>query len=167
MTVEVLQREYGLALRSNGTHIISTPRVETCIVWCGLDPINGVAFLCHFDFPFTANSIPKIINELAAITPANHEFQSQLLGGRPYTWSSATRRRIKSQISQQKILNINVEEGPYFKGLCGKGIYLNLESGEAGNCSGSPVIRISMKDIIQHNWNFFTSSEMKRAKGSA
>lgn len=167
MVVEVLQREYGFALRSNGHQIISTPRVESCVVWCGLDLKSGVAFLCHFDFPFTTRTLPIILKELAVLVPSKHIFKSFLLGGRPFTWSSATRKRVVAFLSQQSILNIELEEGPYFKGMSGKGIFLNLESGETGHCSSSPSQRNSLKDAIKNNWHIFTFSEMKRAIGSA
>lgn len=167
MRLEVLQREYGFALRSNGTQIISTPRVETCVVWCGLDIKNGVAFLCHFDFSFSTRTLPKILKELALLVPPNHKFKSFLLGGRPLSWSSGTRECVVAFLSQQSELTIELEEGPYFKGLRGKGIFIDLESGESGQCSSSPIYRNSLKDKLIHNWHILSSLEMKRAIGSA
>lgn len=167
MHLEILQREYGFAKKENSNSIfISTPRVETCVVWYGVDVKNGIGFLCHFDFPFTARAIPSILKELQSITPKEHLFKCQLLGGRKLSWSPWIRKNIHSELSKQKVINLSTEDGPYFKGFRGKGFSIDLNEGSYKIFTGKVQSRNSLKETMNHNFHICTFSPMRKAIGS-
>ena len=75
--------------------------------------MNKVAFLCHFDSPLSAKSLPDILEELAKHVPQEHHFEAVLIGGKRWFWSPITRKRIKEFASKQSVINLNFSDIPF------------------------------------------------------
>lgn len=151
-TVEVFQREYGIAATRAGHRRIITTGVTTCTIWLGWDSTSGVAFLAHFDYPWTAQRIPKILNEVAAVARPPYNFQSVLWGGKSckFLWSHATRKAIINEIAAYESLfsnfKIRVTSSEFHSGICQVGYGLNMVTWEHGVRAPDPEIRISRAD---------------------
>lgn len=139
-TLEVFQREYGMASIDQGVSRIRTTRVQQCTVWCGFDRSSGVAFLSHFDYPWSTRSVPKIVAELKEMAGPNAHFESMLVGGRPCLWSMRTRRRVESLLAPYSGF-ITVRNGPLSPGLRGKGRSISTVDGKIRLCSPSAKVR--------------------------
>jgi len=109
----VLQHQYAICVGERGAPLLATKGISICTGWYGWDSKNGICFLCHFDHPWSANSLPNILANLRSYAPKDHKFKSVLVGGKTWWWSRRTRRKIKQFLAQQSELNIVVRDGPF------------------------------------------------------
>ena len=167
-TVEILQREYGFGVTSKGYSGLTTTRVSTCIVWCGVDENRSVGFLCHFDFPCMAEAVPRIVGELAELVDPGTRFESYLCGGRSWlpSWSGRTRRKILEQYEESENLKIDVLEGAYSEGLLGKPLTIEISTSSITWKKQKPRRRRSWADRSYQCFRRFSTSGMRRAPGS-
>lgn len=107
----VLQHQYAISSAQEST-ALSTSGIFICTAWYGWDAENEVSFLCHFDRPRSAESVPQVLRDLRAMVPQNHNFRSVLVGGKEWAWSRWTRAVIHKHVNSQTHLNIRVREGP-------------------------------------------------------
>ena len=173
--IEVFQREYGFASKWEGHDVIATTRVSTCTVWYGHDSARTLGFLCHFDYPWTTDAVPSILDELVALGGSSARYQSWLVGGRctgPYTWATSTRRRVEEQVTryQEKFPStaISVEQADFLSLFCSRGYKLSLSNGKLEEYPRSPQVRSSARDYlcdVAHTLNFW--APMRRAPKSA
>jgi hypothetical protein len=87
MRPSVMQHQYAISSEPHGSAVLSTKGILICTGWYGWDPTSGIGFLCHFDRPGSASSVPEIIRELRQVAPENHRFRSVLVGGKEWFWS--------------------------------------------------------------------------------
>ncbi len=118
MKPNVLQHQYAITTREVGTAVLSTKGILICTGWYGWDSKNGIAFLCHFDWPKSADSVPEILKELRRVSPVEHRFKSILVGGKSWCWSKITRKRVKKYLTEQNELNISIKDGPLDDPFC-------------------------------------------------
>jgi len=114
----VLQHQYAISMRGERELVLSTKGILICTGWYGWDSANKIVFLCHFDCPKSADSVPNILKDIKQVAPQNHSFKSVLVGGKKWFWSKTTRRRIKECIATQNEVNISVRNGPYDNAPC-------------------------------------------------
>ena len=112
-SANVLQHQYAFARASDECAVLATKGIWICTAWYGWDEKNKIAFLCHFDSPFSAFSVNRIVNELSGITPKGGQYKSILVGGKKWFWSKCTRNCIKELVATQNNLRISVQEGEY------------------------------------------------------
>ncbi|WP_141202339.1 hypothetical protein [Thiomonas delicata] len=100
--INVRQREYALASAKSGAVRLVTRNIFTCTAWFGIDRHNGIAFLCHFDAPWSPAAVPQIVKELMNIAPPDARFESHVVNGTffAYLWANRTRRRLKSELGK-------------------------------------------------------------------
>ncbi|MEB3081580.1 hypothetical protein VD792_26625 [Pseudomonas aeruginosa] len=79
--IDVPQRRYVIASREISANKIVTRNILFCTAWAGIDKVNGVAFLCHFDTPFSILSISKILSEIKRMVPGEHAFETKIVNG--------------------------------------------------------------------------------------
>lgn len=172
-TVEVLQREFGIADHSLGHRQIATTGVTTCTIWIGWDNEGKYAFLAHFDYPWTTGAVPTVLNELLARVPPKTNFSSILVGGRRdrLRWSNATRARIAFEVDtykrQHPELNLTIKPGAFIPIFHRRGYAHELGSMAFTRYSKKPLIR-SAKDQRANTallWRIW--QPMQRANGSA
>ena len=152
VTLEVFQREYGMASIGQGVSCIRTTRVQQCTIWCGFDQSSGVAFLCHFDYPWSTRSVPQIVAELEELAGKNARFRSMLIGGRSCLWSMRTRRRVESLLAPYKGF-ITVRNGPLSPGVRGKGRSISTVNGKVRLCSPSAKVRRGYSSCLADWWH--------------
>lgn len=112
MRPNVLQHQYAIALSADEPVVLSTKGILICTGWYGWDTTSGISFLCHFDHPWSANSVPQVLRDLRNVAPENHRFRSVLVGGKKWFWSGRTRAAIRRHVDAQTQVNIRVREGP-------------------------------------------------------
>jgi len=112
MHPNVLQHQYAISSEAGKPTVLATKGILMCTGWYGWDAANGISFLCHFDHPWSARSVPHVLRDLRKIAPEDHSFRSVLVGGKEWFWSRKTRAAIRCQIDAQTELNIKVREGP-------------------------------------------------------
>ena len=151
-TLEVLQREYGICSKDDWIGTIRTTGIQQCTVWSGFDRKSGVTFLCHFDYPWSARSVPKILEELKELAGPSAKFKSVLIGGRTcrFLWSTKTRNRIKSYIDPSSDFLV-VRDGPFSPGIASKGRCVSTWNGKNSYCSPSREVRKGSK-VILFDW---------------
>jgi len=113
MKPNVLQHQYAVVKAGNEDLILSTKGIAICTGWYGWDSKNKIAFLCHFDHPCTAFSVPDILKAIKEKSPSDHHFKSVLIGGKRWFWSPCTRNIIKMMVSSQNLIKICIKDGPY------------------------------------------------------
>ncbi len=113
--VNVLQHQYAITASNSELTKLSTKGIWICTGWYGWDRENKVAFLCHFDSPLSAASIPKVLKNIRSCVPDKHHFESVLVGGKGWFWSQRTRNSIKDIVSNQNEVNISITEEPFSK----------------------------------------------------
>ena len=106
----VLQHQYTIAKNGN---LLTTNNIWICTGFYGWDETNKVAFLCHFDHPFSVKSLPAIFRKIRELVPDEHSFDAMLIGGKGWFWSRVTRSNIKAIIKRQSIVKISVAEKPF------------------------------------------------------
>jgi hypothetical protein len=172
-TVEVLQREFGIAVRSQGHSRIGTTGVTTCTIWLGWDTVGTLAFLCHFDYPWTTKVIPDVLDALSKHASKDTKFTSILLGGRSdcLRWSHATRNRIFNSVEAYKIhhpnLELTVDHGAFLPIFGRRGYSLDLGKVEPGTYSKRPLLRSKMDQKSNAKMLWRPWLPMQRASGSA
>jgi hypothetical protein len=102
----VLQHQYAISSPQNANTVLSTRGVVICTAWYGRDSASGTSFLCHFDHPWSANCVPRILEELRHASGEGHNFRSVFVGGKEWFWSRATRTKIREHVSSQTRLKI-------------------------------------------------------------
>ena len=107
--IEVLQHEYGISRGDVEGFVLTTRNVCICTAWFGYDSENKIAFMCHFDHPWTPNSVPDILRAIKDVTPEQHKFKSYLAGGKNWYYSIKTRANILSHDAAVLGLNIDVK----------------------------------------------------------
>lgn len=113
LAVNVLQHQYSISGGAFEKRDLSTKGIWICTGLYGWDYMNKVAFLCHFDHPLSAISIPRIFKEVRSSVPDEHHFEGKLIGGKTWFWSRCTRNCIKELIANQEYLNISLSEVPF------------------------------------------------------
>lgn len=108
--IRVLQHQYSIAKNSS---LLFTNNIWICTGFYGWDDINKVAFLCHFDHPFSVKSLPVILRKIRRLVPDEHSFEAVLIGGKGWFWSRVTRNNIKNVIKRQSVLKISIVEKPF------------------------------------------------------
>jgi hypothetical protein len=109
----VKQHQYAVVKFDKNTTYLATKGIWTCTGWFGVDQKNQVAFLCHFDLPSSANSVPEILQVIKEYVPTDNQFESTLIGGKAWAWSKRTRQRIKDTVNNQTDINISISESPF------------------------------------------------------
>lgn len=109
--MDVLQHEYGIT--NDPDEELATRGITICTGWYGWDRHSNTAFLCHFDHPFSAFSIPKILRDIRANISEVHHLETYLVGGKMYFWSPITRMLIKLIVKRQKFISISISSGEY------------------------------------------------------
>jgi hypothetical protein len=121
--VNIRQRQYGFSLKDSAPHALATENVFVCTAWFGFDKINGIAFLCHFDFPSSVDDIPIIVAELKNLLPSSVDlsFDSYILNGSCLANSfhtKKTRKKILQYVRQIPIFKCDpIDLGYVKKGL--------------------------------------------------
>lgn len=109
--MDVLQHEYGIT--NDPEEELVTRGITICTGWYGWDTHSNTAFLCHFDSPFSAFSIPRILKDVRANMSQVHHLETYLVGGKVYFWSSITRMLIQLIVNRQKFISISISSGEY------------------------------------------------------
>src|SRR5699024_6866293 len=118
MNPNVLQHQYAVSRSGQNDFFLSTKGILICTGWYGWDTSSGISFLCHFDHPCSAESVPEILRSLGEMAPQDHSFRSVLVGGKEWFWSKRTRARIRAHVGAQDRLKIKVKDGPMDGWLC-------------------------------------------------
>jgi hypothetical protein len=136
-SIDVPQRQYAILSREMGLDEVVTQNVLFCTAWVGLDEVNRVVFLCHFDTPFSVLSIGKILNEIREIVPEEHFFETKIVNGSIlfFPYSILTRLALFFCIKFQSKLACTVS--------CKRFLYLNLRR------------KVSV-DLVKMKWRFKT-----------
>ena len=111
-TINVRQRQYAIASADSDTIRLVTRNILACTAWFGIDRHNGIAFLCHFDTPWSPAVVPQIVRELMDIAPNNAQFESHIVNGTFIfsPWSFFTRRRLKSELRKMSEFKCTLTE---------------------------------------------------------
>ena len=112
-SIEVLQHEFTVFEGAKEDAVVFTNGVLICTAWYGYDPDSKVAFMCHFDHPWSTNSMPAVLAELRRVSPKNHHYISKLAGGKSWWWSNCTRRFITQHVRQADWLSIDIEPASF------------------------------------------------------
>ena len=81
--VEVLQRQFAIATSAGNPASLATRNLLFCTSWLGFDRQNRVAFLCHFDTPWSVRRIQEVERALVGLVPAGSTFETHVVSG---TW---------------------------------------------------------------------------------
>ena len=166
--VEVFQREYAFATLANGNETLHTTLVTTCTLWYGIDEKNGVAFICHIDFPCFANTIPQILRELLELVPSEHSFRSFILGGYCWSWwSKITKNKIQEQCALNSNVKITIENSLLRPSILGEGYSIDVRTGKINKSSSKALIRTSIHERLANIKHIISLKPMKRAPFSA
>lgn len=112
----VLQHQFAVLKGMSEEGYLATKGVWICTAWYGWDKKNDVVFIAHFDRPFSADSVPCILEAIKDKVPDDHQFESVLIGGKRRWWSPKTRRKIQAFVDNQSTLNITIDPVPIEKG---------------------------------------------------
>lgn len=113
MKPNVLQHQYAVCIKTTTNHVLTTKGIWICTGWYGWDLQNNVYFLCHFDHPCSAYSVPEILERIKKVSPNTKSLHSVLVGGKRWFWSPLTRQAIINQVKNQNELRIKIKHGPY------------------------------------------------------
>ena len=84
----VRQGEFAIARATDIKHVLTTENVWTCTAFVGIDKVNGVAFLCHVDWPPSRASVQRLVQRVRDEAGDTAKFEVCLVTGvwRGWTW---------------------------------------------------------------------------------
>ncbi len=160
----IRQTEYAFATKKSEYRDLITRGILVCTVVFGIDKQTGVAFIAHFDLPWTTNELHKIVDEAREKAGIDSQFEIQVINGNMlisilYLFSAFfTRFWLKRNIAKCNNLKVVRDHGFTLRGLKRDVLY------------SSTIENIK----VLNRYNFFTVKEdksktrkMNRSKGSA
>lgn len=122
----VAQHEFMVVPIQRDAPVLRTRNVGPCTAWYGWDTKRRVAFLAHFDSPFSPRSLPYVIDALRRHVPQDAHFETRLEGGLMLTawYSILTRRAIKKAAQAQHGLTFDFADDKNHNGWVARDISL-------------------------------------------
>jgi hypothetical protein len=80
-TLVVRQRQYAFVTSGFGRKRLVTRNIFVCTVLFGVDRSSGVAFLAHFDLPWSTNALSDILNEAKSKAGPDANFELEIING--------------------------------------------------------------------------------------
>jgi len=77
----VRQRQYAFVTTNSEYNNLVTRNVLCCTILYGIDLQSGVAFLAHFDFPWTTKHISKIVMEAKEKAGGGQDLKFEIING--------------------------------------------------------------------------------------
>lgn len=122
----IAQHQFMVVPIERDAPILRTRNVGPCTAWYGWDTKRRVAFLAHFDTPFSARSVSTVIDALRCHVPPDAHFETRLEGGLMITawYSILTRRAIKKAARGQHGLTFDFTDYKTHNGWVARDISL-------------------------------------------
>lgn len=159
--LNIRQRQYGFALCDGSPQALQTRNILVCTTWFGFDYQRKIAFLCHFDTPWSTARLPLIVSELKMLSDPGTRFSSFIANGTPivrHVWTDVTRRKLIRKLTSIEGFDIPTDLG-YAKDGCRSLIEVSAATGQWTR--KDYVWEYAYKDAKAISW------AMQKAKGSA